>query len=481
VTRLTGYTLFAISLAYAQGDFSTAGSDAHRSSWVRTDPKINPASMQKPGFEFLWKVKTGSASLTPAPLMARYIGYRGFREFAFIAGNSDKAFAFDTGLGRIEWQKSLAASSTPCGMTANLARAVVTAFPGTGGRGGAGGGGRAIYAKSAVSEPDEGAVTLKEAQARLAAAAANAGRRGPAPGRGPALPSIFAPHREYVYAISSDGMLHSLLVSNGEEPDAPIQFVPANSNAMGLTVVNNVAYVVSSSTCGGWVDTVWAVDLASKEVTSWKGLVVGSAGAAFGPDGTLYAATRGGELAALEAKTLKLRDVYKASTAFATSPIVFQYQDATMLATTTADKRIHLFDIAKLAAGPAFSAPIGGASELATWQDAAGARYILAANQTSLTAQRFKDGAFEQAWSRNFVATITPLIVNGVVFTASRGNPTMPAVLFALDAASGAPLWNSGKTITSFVQSGGISAVGGQVFLGTQDGTLYAFGFPIEH
>jgi hypothetical protein len=35
--------------------------------------------------------------------------------------------------------------------------------------------------------------------------------------------------------------------------------------------------------------------------------------------------------------------------------------------------------------------------------------------------------------------------------------------------------------MASFIADGGLSAGGTQVFVGTADGTLYAFGFPIEH
>src|SRR5580704_650788 len=86
------------------GDFSTVGSDAHRSSWVRTDPKISPTGLSKPGFELVWKVKFNNEArqlnaLTPASLLTSYIGYRGFRSLALVGGSSNQVFAVDTDLG----------------------------------------------------------------------------------------------------------------------------------------------------------------------------------------------------------------------------------------------------------------------------------------------------------------------------------------------------------------------------------------------
>ena len=87
---------FLTGVAQAQfgrgaGDFSTVGSDAHRSSWVRTDAKISPTALSKPGFELVWKVKFNNEAsqlnaLTPASLLTSYIGYRGFRSQALVAG-----------------------------------------------------------------------------------------------------------------------------------------------------------------------------------------------------------------------------------------------------------------------------------------------------------------------------------------------------------------------------------------------------------
>ena len=71
------------------------------------------------------------------------------------------------------------------------------------------------------------------------------------------------------------------------------------------------------------------------------------------------------------------------------------------------------------------------------------------------------------------------MVVNGVLFTASTGTRTVPGGLYAMDASTGKPLWNSARTITGIVQSG-LSAGGGNVYAPTADSTLYAFGLAIE-
>src|SRR5439155_21147427 len=105
-------------------------------------------------------------------------------------------------------------------------------------------------------------------------------------------------------------------------------------------------------------------------------------------------------------------------------------------------------------------------------------------------APRLPPGLF----SRYMVSPLPPAIVNGVVFALSSGefrsnDPQVTsaervrrssnAVLYALDAATGKELWNSGSTITSLVHTGGLAAGGGRVYVGGHDGTQYAFGFPM--
>src|SRR5262245_50336107 len=88
-------------------DWMTSNGDAQRSSWVRADAKISKDTMQKPGFQFLWKLKLKNEprqlnSLTPPSLLELLIGYRGFRMLGFVGGSSDNIFAIDNDLGRME-------------------------------------------------------------------------------------------------------------------------------------------------------------------------------------------------------------------------------------------------------------------------------------------------------------------------------------------------------------------------------------------
>src|SRR5439155_24101043 len=107
------------------GDWVTSGSDAQRSSWIRTDAKISKESLQKAGFEFLWKLKLDASakeSFAPPVLLNSYIGYRGFRSLAFVGLTSSNVVGIDTDLGKIEWRQRLpgngAASSCPGLLTA---------------------------------------------------------------------------------------------------------------------------------------------------------------------------------------------------------------------------------------------------------------------------------------------------------------------------------------------------------------------------
>jgi len=485
-------------------DWITNGGDAQRSAWIRTDAKISKDSLEKPGFQFLWKVKLGSEErqpgiLTAPVLLDRYIGYRGFRSLGFMGSGSNSVYAVDTDLGRIEWQKQLSSESRPQSGSTGCAAAFVTEVtrPGTAEIPSAsavpqGFGGRAGPAQGAVGQAGEGAVTLASA---LAPPGPNATRP---PGLGPGGPRIRS--AIVLYALSSDGMFHTMYVSNGEEPQPPSKFLPPNTASHGLIVIDNVAYAAIGQACGA-ASGVWALDLATRQVTSWTGSgVAGAAGVAIGPDATLYVATPAGtsnysaSVVALASKTLEPKDWYTAHQEFTSSPVVFQYKNKLLLAAATKDRSLHLLDTASLG-GPDRQTPVyrtpafTGSGDfapgaLASWQDRTGTRWLLARAKSAIMAWKVVDqnGAptLQPGWrSRDMVSPAAPLIVNGVVFALSSGEHT--SVLYALDAATGKELWNSGDSIGSHLQGGGLSAGGGQMYVTSPDGRVYAFGFWMEH
>ncbi len=555
--RLATALIFCAALAssgFAQRtglDWMTDNSDAQRSAWIRTDGKIRKDTVKSPEFQFLWKLKVKNApkglnNLTPPSALDRLIGYRGFRMLGFFAGSSNNLYTIDTDLGRMEWEKPLqvapsTAPSTlacPGGMTTGVARPAlfnIAPAPTTD----VFRSGRNTPAKSDVGGPGQGAVTLanvrpnppRPANPPAAASAANpmlvqqgrvnqANPPGGQLGAGPFL----------VYALAGDGKLHSLHLSNGADYKPPTQFIPANANASGLLVGDEYAYAVTTNGCNGVANGVWAMNLLNKEVHSFKANVVGSAGVAFDADGTVYAATGAGgdkpnSLIALDGKTLAVKSSFSGGNVeFSSSPVVFAHKNKTLVAATTKDGRVHIFDTADLSKPLTTSAATVKATDfapgaLASWQDVSGTRWILAAASAAQASQlgfQATNGALTKgaviAWkvveangsltlqpgwaSRNLVGPLTPTIINGVVFATSSGQfqtgdskltaaqralRSGRAVLYALDGTTGKELWSSGTTMTSWATSGALSAGMSQIYVTTYDGTIYTFGFPMEH
>jgi hypothetical protein len=461
--------------------WNTTAGDAQRTSWVRTDAQISPESLQKPGFKFLWKLKLnnqprGDYALSQAIEFPRYIGYRGFRSYVFFGGASNKAIALDSDLARVEWEHDYHVSAPaqtaacPGGMTAGVSRPTpLTDNPlGTVGPGRA-----ATHALSAVGEANEGAVQIKDVLEHPRAP------RGPRPA--PAFGS------NALFVLTTDGMLHLALVSNGEDSMPPFRFLPANANASNLTFTEGEVYATTSGKCGGAPNAVWMIDLAGpdKSPKSWKTNGGDVVGIAFGTDGTVFASTSDGELVTLDRKTLALKDSFSAgSSPFTTSPVVFSHNGKYLVAAANKDGHIYILDSASLKTPLAKSDMIGNINtgDLATWESN-GTRWILAPAGGKVAAYKLVDQngklSLESGWSsRELLMPQTPAIVNGVVFALAGGDAQHPAVLYALDGGSGKELWNSGNTITSYARTGP-SGGSSQIYLSTHDSTVYTFGYEL--
>jgi outer membrane protein assembly factor BamB len=501
-TALAVAATVAVSHAQGRGGgaWTTMGGDAQRTSSVRTDPKISPDAMQRPGFQLLWKRKLDAGPLTQPLLLPNIIAYKGFKALAFVGSASGNVYSIDYDLNRMFWQQKLATSATrnlPCSSGMPVLTKLTAVAPAASGRGAGGFGG--------------------------------GGGRGRG---GPGAPQIVPSGRggaDNVFAISTGGMVHVMNPQIGTDQIPPVKFLPPNANVTGSILIDTTLYAATTGRCGGVANGVWAIDLASeaKTVASFdtKGAgVAGSTPPTIGTDGTVYIATASGtspaanSIVSLEAKTLAQKDAFSTAAPFTSNPIVFQYKGKDLVVAANKDGRLYVLDSASLGGADhktalhrssQLSTAMQDTTGLATWQDAESTRWIVvtsggpihsdtrapmsngAVSKGALVAFTLVDdnGAptLQPQWvSRDLTGPLTPVAVNGVLFalasgeTGARGSRATPAVLYALDAATGKELWSSGNTITSPVHRLGPSAGDSQVYIAASDGTLYVFGMPAE-
>jgi hypothetical protein len=499
-------------------EWTASGYDAQRSHWVRADPRIKQATVEDGTFRFLWKhtfhnEARHEQSLTEPVLQDFLVGYRGFKSLAFIGGSADRVFAIDTDLARHYWTTHVtyavatagpppSTPECPGGLMAAVSRRTVR-LPAPFVAGGASG----ARSKSAVGEPGKGAAVIAERAARAAAVSAGT---GDAPAAAPAAaqaPASAVPARDVpgvpfggvdpLYVMGSDGLLRTLRVTDGASMAEPIVFVPPSARPSSLLWVDGMVYTTTSGRCGGAPNAVWALDLteAAPVARKWESGgpdIVGATGVAVGSDALIYVALPDA-VVALDRITLQEKDRLTADGArFNASPTVIRHKGRDLVAVAAGDGRLYLLDGASLG-GADHKTPMhvveAGADRgagLATWEDGT-TRWVLApssgANEGGAgivaftIVDRGTSFALERAWrSRTSASPLAPIVVNGVVFAAS----STPAVLHAFEGATGRELWSSGATITSPARAG-LSAGGGQVYVVTQDNTLYAFGIPLEH
>ena len=212
------------------------------------------------------------------------------------------------------------------------------------------------------------------------------------------------------------------------------------------------------------------------------------------------------------------------------NPVVFPFEQWTLAAVVGKESVIYLLDTNNLGGAdhhtPLYTSPRWGNDEaklhdrgiwgITTGQDSQGGRWLYApmlgppakdapkfpqsygpAEQGSTMAFAVRKDAttgkptLVPMWmSREMHAPEPPTVANGVVYVLlsgktsdeSRGAIKAPAglnpnaVLYALDAATGRELYSSGKQIASFTHFNEPVVAGGQVYVCTWDGKIYAFG-----
>ena len=164
-----------------------------------------------------------------------------------------------------------------------------------------------------------------------------------------------------VYAVSSTGMVHALNPQTGEDLNPPAKFTGGSARLSGPVFVDNVVYAAVVETCGSVPSGVYAINLTdnANTVTSWDARgarIAGALGPAFGADGTLYVATgfSAGDatfahaIVALDPRTLTAKNWFTASAPFTSSPVVFAQGNRTLVAASNADGSLYVLDAASL-------------------------------------------------------------------------------------------------------------------------------------
>jgi len=525
---IVALTLLATGVAWGQaggrgigGGWTTSRADAQRTAWVRTDAAISVESVQKADFGLQWTSKIGhitresisegvsgnTAQLDPAP--------------GNVAGSANNLYAYEIDTGALAWTKhfevpasAAATAACPGGITSGVTRptSLTPMVAGTvlGGRGAVTGRG----ATGGVGAPGEGVPPELVVRAgRGAAGLSGRGGGAAAGGRGITGAVNFAgaggggaagasgrvglrgePASSYV--MSSDGVLHAVGQAQGKELHKPVQFLPANANATDLILVDQMMYTSTINGCGGVPNGVWALNLADGSVVSWKSGASPVGEIALSSTGTLYVAIGDGtdtyhnSVVALDPKTLAVKDWFsQASSPFSSTPVIFSQGGRELVAAATKDGTVFILNAASLG-GSDHKGPLGSSgvtttsktwapTALATWEDATQTRWLLLPAEgasTGIVAFKVTGTSVQKAWSANIASPSAPIVVNGVVFALSSGSAASPAVLYALDGATGKEVWNSGKAIKSFVKSAGLWSMSGQVYVATSDATIYAFG-----
>jgi outer membrane protein assembly factor BamB len=500
-------------IAQAQGPprgfWPIADHGAAHDNWQKAETDISTETVAK-DFKFLWKLKLGqkpakSSSFSEPLLFPGLITGRGFKDLALLA-DANTLYAVDSELGELVWKKTFAAP-TACG---NIQ--VVTEPPQVihfGAR-------PAAKPGAPAPPPRPPEEPLPRDQRRVGAAAGGGyfGLRG-------------------VYVVTSDGYIHEQIMATGLDFAPPVKFLPPqNGSSFGLNMNDKVVYTTTGSGCRNIPNAVWSIDLNTPDYTvnsykTQKLILAGVSGPAIGRDGTAYVVTGSGpavpplyanSVVALTAIELKVKDWYTPSSSakgLTASPVAFTVKEKELIAAPGGDGGLVLLDSASLG-GAGHHTPLaqtdkltkgakrGAWESLATWQDKSGVFWVLAsvdgpvesgvkfantdgpATHGSIVAFKVEENdghpVLTPGWiSRDLINPAPPVIANGVVFALEGGNPSGHATLYALDAATGKQLYDSGDAIQTYSHLAGMSVGDGHVFFTTHDNTLYSFGIPLEH
>ena len=251
-------------------DWTTQGSDAQRTSWMRVDPFISLDNMAK--FQFLWKLKVDNESrhgnaLTAPVALGNLMTFRGFKSLIFVGGSSNNVYGSTTTSARCSGERITTtrpgareyAGSPICpgGMTLPLTRATradaadaarvfricARAPSGEGGR-------RRTRERGAAARGDRGAHRrARQSRRRRQRHACRRGwrryggrPRDPPPARGadPAKPDVAGRGPNFVFSVAADGLLRGIIPDTGDLALAPAQIPARKRHGDGIDLDRRV-------------------------------------------------------------------------------------------------------------------------------------------------------------------------------------------------------------------------------------------------
>jgi outer membrane protein assembly factor BamB len=300
-------------------DWPMPAGNPQRNGWAGAERRINKGNVG--GLKLLYKYQADNQSkgvdgLSAPIISGNLITYRGFKEMLMFTGSSDKVFSVDADLNKLLWESHLpyaaakpASTSSTVACPGGLTAPVVTA-----------GSSSASLHFAAIAARTPVGMTVRSAR--------------PNPYLPPLTQSVYPllpttlTQLNALYSVSSDGYLHVLNSSTGEDLIPAVRFVPPNAKVTSLNLQRNIVYATTADNCDGYRNALFAIDLLSpqKEVSSFvlpEGEFAGTAGTAIGNDGTIYVQAafapegRAGRyydtVVALTPKDLKVKDYFTLS------------------------------------------------------------------------------------------------------------------------------------------------------------------------
>ncbi|HTW67455.1 MAG TPA: hypothetical protein VME17_22710 [Bryobacteraceae bacterium] len=501
----------------SRGSWTTFGGDAQRTGWNKFETDLTLESVKHLKLEWSVQLPSEPKSLSnlTAPLVRANIATpRGVKDLVVLAGTANQVFVVDGDTGKMFWDKTLSIEGTPqrgeswlCpnGLTATP---VIGPLPRTGAT--ASRFGQALYVLA--SDGKLHAFNLVSGEDVL-----------------PPTPFVPAFAKAWSMNFTSE-VLYTTVSQN-------CNGVRSGVYAMDLsTPQHKVAYFEAGTNGAG----IWGRDGAA--ITSDGRVIVETGDGRFDPekqefaDAVLALAPRDLKLVDYFSPRNRTWVTKKDLDMGSIGPTIFTFKKWELAAASGKEGAIFLLDTKSLG-GPDHYTPLYRSPKLtneevnfagkgfwgafSTWEDAGGTRWLYApawgpatpaakfalqhgdAPDGSVMAFKVEEQAgkpvLTPAWQSVNMSVPTPVIIaNGIVFALSDGDSPVQfgpngnllnaeerkarhghAILYALDAKTGDVLFSSENTIHGFSHFSALGEGGGRIYVGTEDGMLYAFGLGI--